>query len=155
MSNSLLRNISRWLYILFHKITIHMACRGKHLSLAKVSISILKILFLEIHIDIWRFLKYLTHHLRRKMVNWSINYLWSKVIIFIIMIHNNRFPLRIEFSTWSDGQPWSQFCFIWRLDHTSIAKTLSFLDFSVFSDSINITASKYVIVINCFLKLMF
>jgi len=52
MSNSLLWYISRRLYIFFHEISIHMACRRKHLSLTRMPISILKILFLKIHINI-------------------------------------------------------------------------------------------------------
>lgn len=155
MSNSLLWYISRRLYIFFYEISIHMACRRKNLSLTRMPISILKILFLKIHINIWWFLKYLTHHLRWKLVNRRINYLRGEMIIFLIMIHGDCLALRIEVNIRSDWQSWSQFGFIWRLDHTSVAQTLSFLDFSILSDSIDIIACKYVIIINCLLKLMF
>lgn len=155
MSNSLLWYISRRLYIFFHEISIHMACRRKHLSLTRMPISILKILFLKIHINIWWFLKYLTHHLWWKLVNRRVNYLRGEMIIFLIMIHGDWLALRIEFNTRSDWQSWSQFGFIWRFYHTAVAQTLSFLDFSILSDSIDIIACKYVIIINCLLKLMF
>ena len=155
MSNSLLWNISGGLYVLFHKISIHVACWRKHLPLTKVPINILKILFFKIHIDVRRLLKYLTHHLWWKLVGRSVYYLRGKVIIFVIMVHSNWFALLIEVYTRSDWQPWCLFCFIWRFYHACIAQALCFLDFSILSYCIDVITCKYVIVINCLLKLMF